>query len=373
MNKEQETDEEQKKEGKNEEEEEIEIKKKTDVTFWVIIAISYITLFALEYFFSAKKMMIFDEEWNWGWAIFFAQILYTIFSFKTVGPTELGAILFFGKPIKPVSSGLVFVPFLICQLVKETRLTMQDELPGDPEKTYRGDGIVPAGMFPPIRIPFANITEGDDPLYRRVTAEVSPIIRYRISDYIIFLTTIGSIDAAKKQMEDATIAFCMRELTKIPVAEALITLQKFNLELQVIIEKMVRKWGIEIKTAQIKVINFHHDLNQAIANVPKSEFEAKVLAKKAAGEKTKRQLEGEGSGLAEKAILDGRTAGLKTMREELGLESGLVLSAETARAITQNPGQKTVIIGTKGFADIIGIATGIQKTIKTETESEAQK
>jgi len=74
---------------------------------------------------------------------------------------------------------------------------------------------------------------------------------------------------------------------------------------------------------------------------------------------------GDGWG-GQKAILDGRTAGLKTMKDDLGLAPDLVLSAETARAITQNPGQKTVIVGPKGFSDLIGIATGIEKTLKDD-------
>lgn len=343
--------------------------RKNEVIFWFVVIFVSVVFLGLEYsWFSKHEEVIFGIEWNWGWAIFFAQILYTIFSFRTVGPTELGAILFFGKPIKVVSSGLVFVPLGVCQLAKETRLTIQDELPGDPEKIYRGDGPAPAGMFPPIRIPFANKPKGEDPLYRRVTAEVIPVIRYRISDYILFLTTIGSIEAAKKQMEDSTIALCMRELTKIPVAEALIGLQEFNQKLQETIENLVHPWGVEVRTAQIKLINFHHDLNQAIANVPEAEFEAKVLAKKAEGEKRKRQLEGEGNGLAEQAILSGRTAGFEEMAKKLKIKSELVLNAETARAITSNPGQKTIIVGPQGFADIVGIATAIGENLKTKSE-----
>lgn len=356
--------EEEKKEQENGEE---EVKKKTRTTFWTIIAIIYTILFALEYFYlSTKKTMVFSEEWSWGWAIFFAQILYTIFSFRTLGPTELGAVLFFGKPIKSVSSGLVFIPLGICQLAKETRLTIQDELPADPEHIYRGEGAAPPGMFPPIRIPFNDKPEGDDPLSRRITAEIVPVIRWRIKDYIKFLTTIGSRPEAKRQMEDATIGLCMRELPHKTVSEALMELKIFNAELQTTIEEMVEKWGIHTETAQIKQINFHHALNDSISSVPEAEFKAKATVKTAEAEKKKRALEGQGSGDAEKAILDGRTAGLKTMKNDLGLTSDLVLSAETARAITQNPGQKTVIVGTKGFADLIGIATGIEKTLKND-------
>lgn len=352
-------------EEKNEEEEE-EPKKKSGLGFWLTAIIIYCLLFAVGFFFLSEKKVMIIGEWNLGWAIFFAQIIYTILSFKQVGPTELGAKLFFGKPIQEVKSGLVFVPFLIFKLEKETRLTMQDELPGDPEKIYRGDGEAPEGMFPPIRIPFADKSAGDDPLNRRVTAEIVPIIRWRISYFVKFLTTIGSREAAKKQMEDATIGLCMRDLTQLSVAEALVGLKKFNEELGTAIRKMVEKWGISLETAQIKQINFHHSLNDAISSVPEAEFKAKVTVRTAEAEKRKRMLEGQGSGDAEKAVINGRTEGFKTMRDELELTSDLVLSAETARAITQNPGQKTVIVGAKGFSDLIGIVTGIGKTLKDD-------
>jgi regulator of protease activity HflC (stomatin/prohibitin superfamily) len=339
--------------------------------FWFIVISISVLFGGLEYlWFSKYKETILGMEWNWGWVAFFAQILYTIFSFRNVGQTELGAILFFGKPVKEVSSGLVFVPFGICKLEIETRLVIQEELPGNPELIFRGDGETPKGMFPPIRIPFADKPEkGDDPLNKRITAEIVPVIRWRILNYITFLINIGSKEEAKRQMEDVTIALCMRELPQKSVAEALVTLQDFNKKLQKTIEELVGSWGIKVETVQIKLINFHRELNKAIASVAEAGFQKKAVITVGEGERQKRMLEGEGSGLAEKAVLDGRTAGLKAMKNKLGLPSDLVLNAETARAITQNPGQKTVIVGTKGLADLIGIATGIQKTIKTESEA----
>lgn len=343
--------------------------------FWLIITVVNLLFFVLEYFYlSGKKETIFGEEWGWGWVAFFTQILYTIFSFRTVGPTELGAILFFGKPIKEVSSGLVFVPLGICKLETETRLVIQEELPGNPELIFRGDGETPKGMFPPIRIPFADKPEeGDDPLNRRVTAEIVPVIRWRILTYITFLINIGSKEEAKRQMEDVTIALCMRELPQKSVAEALVTLQDFNKKLQKTIEELVASWGIKVETAQIKLINFHRVLNKAIASVAEAGFKKKAVITEGEGERQKRLLEGEGSGLAEKAILDGRTDGLKNMRNELGISSEIILGAETARAITSNPGQKTVIVGTKGFADIIGIASAIKNNLSQQEDKGGEK
>jgi len=345
------------------------MKKQTPTVFWMAIVVTYLVLFFLEYFWlSAYSEEIYEMKWNWGWAIFYAQTLYTILSFKIVGPTELGAILLFGKPIKEVGSGLVFVPLGICGLEKETRLVIQEEFPADPEKIFRGEEKTPEGMFPPIRIPFADEPGEDDPLSKRITAEIVPIVRYKINDYILFLTRIGSRKEAKRQMEDATVALCMRELTKISASTALKTLQGLNQTMKSNIDTMVDGWGIDVETAQIKTINFHHDLNIAISSLPEARFKAKAAIEEAEGEKRKRTLEGEGSGSAEKSVLEGRTAGLKEMANELGLNPQMVLNAETARAITENPGQKTIVVGAGGLKEIIGMAATIGQTVVPEKE-----
>ncbi|MBU1159957.1 hypothetical protein KKD04_02130 [Patescibacteria group bacterium] len=373
--------------------------KKTNASFVVIAIIINIAIVLVAWFLfidiektdTAKETAkILGQEWNWGWAMFFAQILYIVFSFKTVGPTELGAILFFGKPVKEVSSGLVFIPLGICKLQTETRLTIQDELPSDPQHIYRGEDKIPEGMFPPIRIPFGFpktaeelgkldikfppgmirrelvVPPEDDPLNVRVTAEVDPIIRWHIKNYIQFLITIGSRKEACRQMEDCTIAALTREFAKITPAVALANLGTYSFLLEAEIWERIEGWGIGLKNAQIKAINFHRDLNTAIGEVPRMKLKAKTITINAKAEKEQKQLLGEGDGLAEKAILDGRTAGLLEMKTQLALESDIVLSAETARAITNNPGQKTVIVGTKGFSDLIGVATGISKTLKDD-------
>lgn len=347
--------------------EDMEDKRRKGLIFWTVLVMLFFAFFATEYFLLSKhEAEIFGEKWNWGWAFFFGQVFYTLLSVKIVGPTKLGAILFLGKPIREVSSGPVFVPWLLCRLEKETRLVIQEELPADPEHIFRNEDKekVPDGMFPPIRIPFADKPEGDDPLKRRVTAEIVPVIRWRIDNYIKFLTTIGSREEAKRQMEDATIALCMKDLTSLTVAEALIGLSKFNGDLKTAIDALVESWGINVETAQIKTINFHHNLNKEIGGVAEAGFKKKSTITIAEAEKRKRQLEGEGAGEAEKAVLTGRTAGLTAMAEELEISPEIVLGAETARAITNNPGQKTVVVGADGFKELIGAATAIGESMK---------
>lgn len=371
-----------------------------------MVAIISLLFILIEYAWLSKySTMIGEWEWNWGWAVFFAQIPYLILSFRIVGPTELGVRLFFGKPINKVSSGLVFIPFLICQLKKETRLMIQDEIPGPPEKIWRekkGEegGEVPKGMVPPTRVPFGSprlkkeelkaeeieeeveingekekkkvrivrklgirlpsdkkeldLPQENDALDTRVTAEVASVIRWHIDDYIKFLTTIGSVEKARIQMEDRAVSALFREFAKITPAIALANLGTYSFNIQREIVERTEGWGIEIDF-QIKTIIFHRDLNNALSDVPETMLtsKAKVIGAKA-------------EGAAEKAVLDGRRKGILKMKEDLGVSPALIIQTEAARKIAEtSKGEKKVIIaGSGGFADLmaVGSALGIGET-----------
>ncbi len=317
---------------------------------------------------------------NWFEIVLACIVLYGAASLRIVGPKELGCILLFGKPMKNVSSGLVFIPLLICTLVTETRLVIQDELPAEPDKIYRGSKDDPEGVTvpqelqklgfkPPIRITFsdhnaesdAELIGKDDPYDRRLTAEVVPVVRWRINDFKMFMTTIGSVENARKQMEDTCVNTLTDVLTLISPAVALRRKEKYSGELKTKIETLVVSWGIFIENAQIKGINFSQKLNAAVQKVVEKEREKKANI-----------FEGEGLGGREQAILDGRTLGLENMKNKLGIGGEVVIGAETARAIAgegDKSSQRTIIAGSGGFVDLIGTAIAIGESFKTKGES----
>ncbi|MCR4284301.1 MAG: SPFH domain-containing protein [Parcubacteria group bacterium] len=315
---------------------------------------------------------------NWGQALLLTLVLYTLVSLRRIGPTELGARLIFGKPVSNLSSGLVFSPIGICQIKTETCLTIQDEIPGDPTKIFRGDGLVPDGLFPPIRVPFGPpmteeeiqkleisrlkqliIPPVDDPLNVRITAEVVLVIRWKITDYLLFLTTIGSKEESIRQIEDSAVGCVFREAAKITPAVMLANIGTYSQELHIEIQERIDGWGVELQTAQIKMINLHHTLNDAVGDVPEATLKAIARVKSAGAEKEAKRLLGEGDGSAEEAILRGRTKGLVNMKKALDVSSDVIIGAETARAITANPGQKTIVVGSEGFKEIMAVGSAL--------------
>lgn len=350
--------------------------------FWKFVVLAYGVLLAVIIFLNLAMdpVEIFGEKYGPGMILFYALLLYTAASLRIVGPTRLGCRLFFGRPMDNVSSGLVFVPLWIYELVTETALVIQDELPAEPDKIYRGSegdpegSTVPPefqalGMRPPIRVTFSgrnaeSEVEGigeDDPYDRRLTEEVVPVIRWKIDDFVKFLTTIGSVAEARKQMEDTCVKTFTERLTKVSPAVALLRLAHFSGLLKTEIENLVQDWGVTIENAQIKAIRFSRTLNAAVQNVVVQE-RRKIAS----------ILEGEGVGGREKAVLDGRTAGFKKMRKDLGVTGETVIGAETARAIAgegDKSSQRTIIAGASGFADLIGTAVAIGESLRDKDKT----
>lgn len=344
----------------------------------LLITVGLLTLIAWLLNKYTAPVVVFGEQNGRGTIAAFALAIYIVLSLKTIGPTDQGAILFLGKPIMDVSSGLVIVPLGICSLVLATRNVLQDELPAEPDKIYRGSKDDPEGntvppelqklgFRPPIRVTFfgsndeskdAGIPE-DDPYNQRLTAEVVPVVRWRIKSLSVFLKKIGSISEARKQLEDTCTQVFNQHLSKVSAALTMLKIADYNNELQKAIEKLIANWGVHLENAEIKALRFSRDLNAAVQNV--------VIA-----ERNKRAAitTGEGEGGRQKAILEGRGAGMKKMREDAGISTGdAVLAAETARAIAgegDKSSQRTIIAGSGGFTDLVGTAAAIAKSFSDE-------
>ncbi|OGM91794.1 hypothetical protein A2999_01320 [Candidatus Wolfebacteria bacterium RIFCSPLOWO2_01_FULL_38_11] len=397
------------------------------MTKWIFLSVAVILNFFLiivEYVWLSKySIMIGEWECNLGWATFFAQLLYNILSFRIVGPTELGALLFFGRPIRDVDSGLRFVPFLVCRLARNTKNAIEIELPARPELIYRAErgkeevvpeNLLKLGFRPPIRVQFGwpgikletedlggkikdpktkeeerekaiktkelydalnkliigEIFEGD-PLNVRMTVETPLVVRLKISSLVNFLEVFGSIENAEDHIQDIAVAMLNREFSKITPAVAQHHLGTFsNLIKDDVIERIRSDkgsdCGVNIMTVLLRPFVYSHEFNAAIQEPAEERAKKQATVTAAEAQKRKDILEGEGQGAKEKAIIDGRTKGLTNMAKELGVLPLAVLSAETARAITANPGQKTIIAGTAGFNDLMAVGAALGEVFRKE-------
>lgn len=330
---------------------------------------------------------------------FFFSIGYNLFSFRWyknangengyIEADQIGVRTIFGHPTDVIDSGLPFVPLGIFELEKLPIPVQQKEFPAEPQNIYRGDGDVPSNKFPPVRITFRDsIDEKDvkkllgneakvrnsrgeefafiaeapkDGLSRRVTAEVVPVVRWKIKSNdkeggINFIRNIGSIDEANHQIEDELFSVLQRLLPNMSVGQAKQNFRWINTILMNSIISRTVDWGIEIEGAFLKMIPLHHTLNDAIALASEAEFKGR-------GEKEMIIKIGEGNARAakemEKQTQEGRAAGLKKLAAELGIEGEVAINQFVAGQLAS--GEGTIILGTDGLSQLAGVAAAIAK------------
>jgi regulator of protease activity HflC (stomatin/prohibitin superfamily) len=229
-----------------------------------------------------------------GWVLLGLVGAYLIFSFGTLKVGEVGMMTAFGDPIGDIKTGLYFAPALIVHVSKEVGTVFQDELPAEPEKIFRDDGIVPTGMFPPIRVKFGQPSSDpndplkDDPYNVAMVAEIVPVVNWHIKSLTTFRQVMGTVANCRKIMADKATEIFADDFAKKTPAMAMLALEKISERLQGVLVSQTDTWGIGVNTAYVKPIIFSHPLNTAVIGVSVARETAKAGILLATGEKTQK-------------------------------------------------------------------------------------
>lgn len=230
----------------------------------------------------------------------------------------------------------------------------------------------------------------------RVTAVVFHICRFRIFDPIQFTISVpphsktgNRIDEAFRQIEDEQAVALTAILAQMTVAQAILNIGWIN---AVLFRKVCRrigaphttstnpsgtieeaghssKWGIDLEGTAVKPFEFNRSLNKDITGVAQATFNAVSTVRTAEAARKAAILAGEGAAKAakdlEQGTLEGRAAGLAKVGETLEKEGGReALAAEVARSLGASG--NTIVVGTEGLKELIGLATAARKDTKTK-------
>lgn len=390
--------------------------RKNMILLWVWAMVTY-AIFASVALILIEKGVAIDEknQWNLGWAILSIEFLHFGLSFRTVGPTSLGAVLVFGRPIYQVKSGLVYVPFIVCQLAKEDRTVITIQFPAEPEKVDKsGDDTKPVspGFVKPIRVTTgsrdmisdafkARINENpkffNHPLNEMMTLEPSVVVRFQIrnDDFISFLTNIGSIKKAISAMRDTVDSVLNIEFPKRTPALIIMDKEIINKELKTMIEILVgekedpkdpdsfnpeESWGLNIINAQLPDVDLSKKINQSLRDIVDSQLKKTASITEAEGKKRARVLEGEGenkfetekgAGVAKArlAFLEAEATGLEKVAKVAHTEEGKLAVVTKATEQGLKGSQYSIIPDGAG-----SIIAGIMETLKkTKSRDESDK
>lgn len=362
------------------------------------------------------------SDWSWLRFWFWLSLTYILLTprwWAPIQPDELAVRTRFGKPIDILSSGLPFIPPGIYGLVPFTTRTKNFEAPTEPEKIWREDTSPPEGsdMKPPIRVTFRSaITDeqarrifgdhskeymqgeewGDYSLKRpdgkvivfsadcendglnqkRLTTEITPVVRWRIRDAIKYVKNIGSEEEVVRQIEDEMVSVLARICPQISASQAKANMEWLNELLRRAVERRVSGkeadrsdgWGIDIEGAYLKPISFNHSLNSEIADVVEAIYRKESTITDAEGERKKRELEGKGAGVAARELAhrerEGKAKGYAAIAKATGLSGPEVVQLEAAEAVGKAP-SNTIFAGETGVGSLAALAgAGFRATQK---------
>ncbi len=358
-------------------------------------------------------------SWSWGWFYFFLHILWFLKSFDTVKNDEIGAIEFFGKLLKNVPSGPVFVPWPFFKVIREKKLVMQIEFPNEPEKVWKGDDDkIEAGFVPPIRIthadyktamyfdekvgvdvdppqiPSLTLDELDkrtgtakaayesDPLHGRLVSEVSGYVRLRVNDLVRFKGMTESIEDAAHQIQDTVVAALQDIVALLTPAHANANKMRISSLLRRRVEVMVgekakpgetdgdrrkRAWGISVEDVDVKLFDWRKRVNTSIADANAAGFLKRKRITDSEGVKEEKINHGKGDAGAAREVFAANAAGVRMLSEEIAQGSGELAARLQTMERVASESEFMVLPNDSIFGTGMGIAEAIQQRRKTET------
>lgn len=354
---------------------------------WETIELVCISVFSAFAFMSIVLMIsnvrIFADNKNEGGVLLGAVMLglemaYLVFSFGTIGVDEVAAKFCFGAPAGNLAPGLYFAPPGIMSVKRAQGTQFQDELPGEPSQIFRKDDkeVVPPGMFPPIRVKFGMPKKDDseelkdDPYNVPMTAEVVPVVSWKITDATAFFTNYQDVEAFRRILEDKAVEVFGNEFSGVTPAKALKTLSATSTNLQNKILEETAGTGVEVIDAFVKPFIFSHDLNTSVVNVSIARQDAQSVRIKAAGEKDRLREEGIGKAEARKLMLEAEAVGVSKLAEISKTPEGqMTLWMETMAKAFANA-QYSIVPGSELFTAFAGISEAMKK-IKTGDKTDA--
>lgn len=316
-------------------------------------------------------------------------IAYVIVSIRSVGVDEVGGADLFGQPVRQFSNGLKWIPFGIFNFQTEKATFVQSEFPGDTDHIQWSDEKtkLEPGKVRPIYLLTGENPDGKLPTDKQMNVGVAALAKFQVVPERLFdlLKNVGPIDVSKeteirytmtggenvsplmlevvRHLRDTATAVMTEIAGQISYNELRGHLNLVNRLLFLRLQKTVMSWGIQLAEAGVTKINPGHEFNEKIQDRGQALADRDAMILRAEGEKQKRVLEGEGAATARLKLLEAEAKGQAKIAEVAKTEEGkIAISAEVAGKLAASG--NTIVVGTDGVKDLIGIVAAGKKVTK---------
>lgn len=210
------------------------------------------------------------------------------------------------------------------------------------------------------------LEKAQDPMHERLTLEPVFIVRFRVADLVRFVQVIGSIEEARRQIEDTVVSRAQREMGRrtpaLIIAHQDDIDRRIHRDVEILIGEKedprtgVRRepWGITLSDAYMAIPGVTETVNKASAKAVAAGFEAVELAKRGGGQG--KEIENREAGKTRAIEARGKVMNKKGARRAAELD-----------ATVQAVGNNTKIVATGG-SDLEGSLTKLMTTLNETTK-----
>jgi len=337
-------------------------------------------------FVSTLVLRMFSGEVLRGVGLYYADplllllIVHFLCSWREVPVNYIGGITAFNQPAWEIGSGWYYVPFGFCTLGIFPMSEQQEQFPSDPEKiSKRPDtSLLGKDEFRPIRLntgPGTGVA-GDILGAERSAPEVTFSVRWQPrskSFFELLMNVPGDTWADKhhsvrRAMRDTGEGLLTREAAKRSGSALVQEIGQIGDSLRASIQEAFKSYDISINDVQLQSPDFGDGVNHALSEVLQTAAKARETDLLAKAEQGRLIDVAEGDRVARLKGAEARTAELAAEGEGRKLAAdALNMRGEDYMALQQAPqilGDKTIIVGTDGIAQAVGLGKSVLDQIK---------
>ena len=285
--------------------------------------------------------------------------LWILTSILLVDYTETAGVTALGYAVDSVGSGPKLLARGLFTLVSFPRTSLQEQFPADPEDVFKGDDseLLPPGQKRALRVTTGAPEKGqrnDDGsdessiLDIQVTVCIFFYLRIEISDALVFALRYGSIEQFWRQIRDTGERVITNEFAKTKGAAQLIeNLSPIMNTLNDRFVEIANSGGVTVIESGINSPDLSRTLATALRDIG-------VARSKAMQSQVMLEKEGTGKAYAEKVLIDSIAEALKNAGP----------AAVSAYVGERTLNDKTIVLGTDGLTQVMGLAKTISETFK---------
>lgn len=269
---------------------------------------------------------------------------YVVKSIKSVGPSEIGIILFFGKPLFQLNSGVIIVPVGIFKLSLEKSTITQDEYP---------NSLEPAIMMLHGK---SHANDLGNPLNVQLSTPINFTVTYRINNLNDLLKIIGNQQDLRKQLGNVIIIVAQHIIAMSVLSENLMNNLDLNDKIKTLAVERTKDWGIEIISIGIRI-----DISMIDKSIIERQKEVIKAHSMKEVEEIKKVFIGVADAEAERRLLTAKANGYKEIADKLGMKDADVL---TMIDIIENSLKGSKANGTADQNTILKVAREIKNSAR---------